>query len=69
LFVCGTAKIEFDLKFGKGGDLNGPATNFLLTQDARTSVTAAPCFNAMDEFFTRQAGRLDSWKDGAPNLK
>jgi hypothetical protein len=42
LFVCGTAKIEFDLKFGKGGDLNGPATNFLLTQEARTSVTAGP---------------------------
>jgi hypothetical protein len=69
LFVCGSAKIEFDLKFGKGGDLNGPATNFLLTQDTSTSVMAAPCFNATDEFFTTQAGRVDNWKDGGPNLK
>jgi hypothetical protein len=60
LLDCGTAKIEFDLKLGKGGDLKGPATNFLLTQEARTSVTAAPCCNAMVEFFTTQAGKEDN---------
>ncbi len=43
LFACGIARIEFALKFGRGGVSKGPATNFFVIQDAMVSVTSSPC--------------------------
>jgi hypothetical protein len=43
--------MEFTLKFGRGGDENGPATNFFETQEAIVLVTLGPCVMAFVEFF------------------
>ena len=62
----GTARIEFALKFGRGGLRKGPATNFFCTHDAIVSVTEAPCKIACFEFFTQQEPSLFIWNDGPP---
>ncbi len=42
LLGWGTARMEFTLKFGRGGVENGPATNFFETQEAIVLVTLGP---------------------------
>jgi hypothetical protein len=39
---CGTARMEFDRKFFKGGESKGPATKPFLIQLAIESVTSTP---------------------------
>jgi hypothetical protein len=42
LFGWGTARMEFTLRFGRGGYVKGPATYFFVTQEAIGSDTAVP---------------------------
>ncbi len=54
---CGTARIEFTLKFSNRGELNGPDTNPFFIQVQILSVTYIPLSVAAFEFFTTQLGR------------
>ncbi len=53
----GIARIEFDLKFSKGGDSKGPATKPFFIHKAIESVTCSPNLIASFEFFTEQGPR------------